>query len=140
MVGAEGFEPSTSWSRTRSSCFPLSFTVRYLTLQSATYEQYIGNDRTLNSSVVGTVLGTITRGLSVLLTQRYRDLRDTSNRGTTGVPTQVQFRKTRWCQMKRPPKFHQQQSGFVETLANDLAMAYRQTPRSSYLSKAGGAL
>src|SRR5258708_9609162 len=58
MVGASAFEPPASWYRTRGPAYSLLSTVRYLTLQSATYQGTIESRGTLHSAVVGTVLGT----------------------------------------------------------------------------------
>ena len=61
MVGAEGFEPSTSWSRTRVPAFLLLSTVSYPLLQSTTYQNTVENHGTPNNAGVGTVLGTVLR-------------------------------------------------------------------------------
>src|SRR4051794_35955055 len=58
MVGASGFEPPASWSRTRSTAIPPFLIHSYLFLQSATYEYFIERSKTLNSCVVGTISGT----------------------------------------------------------------------------------
>jgi hypothetical protein len=58
LAGASGFEPPTSWSRTRRSNFSRLSTIGYPVLLSTTYQDY-GEDRGMrNSCVVGTILGT----------------------------------------------------------------------------------
>ena len=59
MVGASGFEPPTSWSRTRIPPFPLLSTVGFLVFPSTTYESIVESGGTLNRAIVGTVLRTV---------------------------------------------------------------------------------
>jgi hypothetical protein len=58
LVGASGFEPPASWSRTRFPAFLPRSTVSYLLLQSTSYQDAVENGGTPNSSGVGTKLGT----------------------------------------------------------------------------------
>jgi hypothetical protein len=59
LVGASGFEPPASWSRTRCLSFLLLSTIDFLVFPSSTYEDIVENRGTLNSAMVGTILGTV---------------------------------------------------------------------------------
>jgi hypothetical protein len=63
VVGASGFEPPTSWSRTRVLTFPLFSIDSYPLLQLVTYKKTVENSEASNSSVLGTILGTVPIGI-----------------------------------------------------------------------------